>query len=127
MPRGILVRERHFDYSRNMEIITAVASLSALAQNTRLGAYRLLVQAGPEGLCAGDIAVRLDVPAATLSFHLKELLRTGLVTARQSGRQVIYSTDFVVMHELISYLSENCCGSDATVCAPSSQKKATGN
>jgi ArsR family transcriptional regulator len=110
-----------------MEVITAVASLSALAQNTRLGAYRLLVQAGPEGLCAGDIAARLDVPAATLSFHLKELLRTGLVRARQSGRQVIYSTDFVVMHELISYLSEKCCGSEPAVCAPTGQQETLEN
>lgn len=106
-----------------MEIITAVASLGALAQNTRLAAYRLLVQTGEEGLCAGDIGARLDIPAATLSFHLKELLRTGLVNSRQDGRRVIYSANFSVMHNLIDYLSENCCGTDASACAPATGKK----
>jgi ArsR family transcriptional regulator len=114
---------KHFDYSKNMESNPAVASLGALAQNTRLAAYRLLVQAGEEGLCAGDIGTRLDIPAATLSFHLKELLRTGLVTSRQDGRRVIYSASFAVMHSLVDYLSENCCGTDASACAPATGKR----
>jgi ArsR family transcriptional regulator len=106
-----------------MEIITAVASLAALAQNTRLATYRLLVQAGEEGVCAGDIGTRLDIPAATLSFHLKELLRTGLVSSRQEGRRIIYSANFSVMHKLIDFLSENCCGTDASACAPAEESR----
>lgn len=96
----------------------AVHALSALAQETRLAIFRLLVQAGPAGLVAGQIAEALDVPAATLSFHLKTLSHGGLVRGRQEGRFVRYVAEFEAMHGLIGYLSENCCGADAAVCAP---------
>jgi len=93
-----------------------VDALSALAQETRLKAYRLLVEAGPEGLSAGRIGEELDLPPATLSFHLAHLARTGLVKSRQDGRFVIYSTDFENMNQLVGYLTENCCAGRS--CAP---------
>lgn len=102
-----------------MEKDQAVRALAALAQDTRLSVFRLLVQAGPVGLAAGEIAARLGVPPATLSFHLKELARADLVCARQEGRFHYYAADFAAMHALIDYLSENCCGSTRTACAPS--------
>ena len=99
-----------------------VDALAALAQETRLKAYRLLVEAGPEGLPAGRIGEELELPPATLSFHLAHLARTGLVKSRQEGRFVIYSADFQNMNQLVGYLTENCCGGRA--CAPSSGRKA---
>lgn len=96
----------------------AVAALSALAQENRLAVFRLLVQAGPEGRVVGQIAEALALPAATLSFHLKTLSHAGLVSHRQEGRFVRYIADFEAMHQLIDYLSENCCGSTAAACAP---------
>ena len=100
-----------------------VAALAALAQETRLAAFRLLVQAGEEGVAAGDIALRLEVPAATLSFHLKELSRAGLVAGRQAGRSVIYRARFDVMDDLIAYLTDNCCQGGA--CLPKTAMVAT--
>jgi ArsR family transcriptional regulator, arsenate/arsenite/antimonite-responsive transcriptional repressor len=100
-----------------MESKQAIAALAALAQETRLSIFRLLVQAGEEGRAAGDIAQSLGVPPATLSFHLKELARAGLVSGRQAGRSIIYRADFQAMHGLIDYLSENCCGGQP--CKPS--------
>jgi len=99
----------------------AVDALAALAQETRLKVYRLLVEAGPAGLSAGLIGEELDLPPATLSFHLAHLARTGLVRSRQEGRFVIYSTDFQNMNELVGYLTENCCGGRS--CAPSTTRK----
>lgn len=92
-----------------MEISQAVISLAALAQETRLSVFRLLVEAGPEGLPAGEVARALDVPAATLSFHLKELSHAGLVTSRQAGRFVFYAAHFEHMAALMSFLTRNCC------------------
>ncbi len=109
----------YFDTIGNMKTTQAVSALSALAQNSRLAIFRLLVQAGPEGLVAGQIGERLELPPATLSFHLKTLAQSGLVQGRQEGRFVRYLADFEAMHGLIDYLSENCCGSDRSVCAPS--------
>jgi len=94
----------------------AIDALAALAQESRLKVYRLLVEAGPEGLPAGRIGEELDLPPATLSFHLAHLARTGLVRSRQEGRYVIYSADFQNMNQLVGYLTENCCGGRA--CAP---------
>jgi ArsR family transcriptional regulator len=103
-----------------MEMTQAVSALAALAQETRLAIHRLLVEAGPEGLSAGRIGERLDLPPATLSFHLAQLARAGLARGRQDGRFVIYSADFESMNALVGYLTENCCGGRA--CAPSSSK-----
>jgi len=98
----------------------ALLALSALAQESRLAIFRLLVRTGPGGLVVGRIAETLEIPAATLSFHLKALARGGLVTQRQEGRFVRYAADFEAMHGLIDYLSENCCGDTAAACAPPS-------
>ena len=92
-----------------MEIKAAVSSLSALAQETRLAVFRLLVQAGPEGVPAGAVSTKLEVAPATLSFHLKELSHAGLVTARQEGRFIYYAADFEHMAALMSFLTQNCC------------------
>ena len=102
-----------------MEMMQAVDALAALAQESRLKAYRLLVEAGPGGLAAGRIGEELDLPAATLSFHLAHLARTGLVKSRQEGRFIFYSADFQNMNQLVGYLTENCCG--ARSCAPTSK------
>lgn len=103
-----------------MESKTAVNRLSALAQDTRLAIYRLLVQSGPDGMCVGDIATRLLTPAPTLSFHLKELSHADLVHSRQEGRFIFYAPNFDVMNELLGYLTENCCGGAPceVACAP---------
>ncbi len=96
-----------------MEMKEAIQSLSALAQSTRLSIFRLLVQAGPEGMAAGSIGEKLDLPPATLSFHLAGLTRAGIARSRQDGRFVIYSADFESMNRLVGYLTENCCGGKA--------------
>ena len=101
-----------------MEIKAAVTALAALAQDTRLAAYRLLVGAGHDGLAAGDIAAQLGVPPATLSFHLKELAHAGLVQSRTEGRFVRYRADFDAMNALVAYLSEHCCGGRPELCPP---------
>src|SRR5690349_18716913 len=93
-----------------METTQAIEALSALAQETRLKVYRLLVEAGPEGLSAGRIGEELELPPATLSFHLAHLARAGLAQSRQDGRFVIYSANFESMNALVGYLTENCCG-----------------
>ena len=107
-----------------METKLAIDALSALAQETRLGIYRLLVRAGPPGLPAGRIGEQLDLPPATLSFHLAHLARAGLAQSRQDGRFVIYSADFDSMNQLLGYLTENCC-SDAGTCSPMPTKLTT--
>jgi DNA-binding transcriptional ArsR family regulator len=99
-----------------MKMNQAVEALGALAQGTRLAIFRLLVEAGPKGLAAGRIGAKLDLPPATLSFHLSHLARAGLATGRQEGRFVIYTADFKAMIELVAYLTENCCG--GAYCGP---------
>lgn len=94
-----------------METITAVTALGALAHETRLQIFRLLVRAGAEGLAVGRIAEALGVEAnGRLSFHLKELVAAGLASARQQGRFIYYSTNYAAMNELLRYLTEDCCG-----------------
>ncbi|HUI34522.1 MAG TPA: helix-turn-helix domain-containing protein [Stellaceae bacterium] len=100
-----------------MDKPAAIAALGALAQETRLDAYRLLVTQGPEGLPAGVIADRVRVLPASLTFHLKELQHAGLITQRRLGRQLIYAAEYRAMTELLAYLTENCCGRGAP-CAP---------
>ena len=108
-----------------MKTPQAVKALAALAQDTRLAIYRMLVQQGPEGLSAGTIAERLDLPGATLSFHLKELANAGMVESRQDGRFVFYSANYEQMNGLLGYLTENCCQGEgcATACVPTPQLK----
>jgi DNA-binding transcriptional ArsR family regulator len=98
-----------------MEKNAALAALGALAQETRLDLFRLLVTVGPEGLPAGVIANRLGVLPASLSFHLQQLAHAGLIAQRRLGRQLIYSAEYGAMNELLLYLTENCCGRDAVV------------
>ena len=112
----MLDKRRHFHDSRNMETMQALQSLSALAQESRLSIFRLLVQAGREGMAAGAIGEALDLPPATLSFHLAGLTRAGLAQSRQDGRFIIYSASFENMNALVAFLTENCCGGAA--CGP---------
>ena len=93
-----------------MESQAAVARLAALAHDTRLGLFRRLVQAGPEGLTPGELSAEFALAPATLSFHLKTLSQAGLLAGRQDGRSIHYRVDVAVMNELLGYLSENCCG-----------------
>ncbi len=93
-----------------METKDAVTALAALAQESRLQVYRLLVQAGPAGLAAGKISESTGIPPSSLSFHLKELSHARLVNTRQDGRFVIYGAEFATMHALLEFLTANCCG-----------------
>src|ERR1700757_942114 len=92
-----------------MEKTTAVAALAALAQDNRLDVFRLLVQAGSEGMPAGAVATALDLPANTLTFHFDRLRLAGLVTVRREGRSMIYAAQYDTMRALLNYLTENCC------------------
>jgi DNA-binding transcriptional ArsR family regulator len=103
-----------------MEKKEVIAALAALAQDTRLDVFRLLVQAGPEGMPAGQIGERLHLPSATLSFHLNQLRHAGLVTFRREGRSLIYATEYAAMNGLLAYLTENCCQGDASTCGAGS-------
>ena len=96
----------------------AVLALEGLASEPRLGIFRLLVVAGPDGLPAGRIAARMKLPAPTLSFHLAQLKNAGLITCRRDGRSLIYAADFAATNGLVEFLTENCCGGDAAQCAP---------
>lgn len=97
-----------------MESKSALLALSALAQDTRLRIFRMLIEAGPTGLVVGDIGAGLHTSPATLSFHLKELTHAELITARQAGRFIYYAANFVQMNALIEFLTENCCARDGT-------------
>jgi DNA-binding transcriptional ArsR family regulator len=100
-----------------MKAKQAVSALSAIAHDSRLAIYRMLVEEGPQGLAAGDIAARLAMPPSSLTFHLQQMLHAGLVTQRRLGRQLIYAADYTSMNDLIAYLTENCCGGTSQ-CAP---------
>lgn len=99
-----------------MEEKQALSCLSALAHETRLAIFRLLVQQGPSGLPAGEIALRLAVPSPTLSFHLKELERAGLIQATRQQRQIIYATDYPGMRSLIDFIMRDCCQGHPELC-----------
>jgi DNA-binding transcriptional ArsR family regulator len=109
-----------------MELNQAVKSLAALAQESRLAVYKMLVQAGPAGMTAGRISEQLGISASALSFHMKELTHASLVTSRQEGRYVIYSAQIASMNDLLTYLTENCCGGNpcspvSVACKPESE------
>jgi len=99
-----------------MKPAQVVKALAALAQPTRLAIYRLLVARGPEGMAAGQVAERLKVSPATLSFHFRTLSHAGLLDSRQDGRFVYYAANFAVMNGMVDYLTENCCGGNADQC-----------
>lgn len=99
-----------------MQSDSIVRSLAALAQEHRLAAFRLLVQAGPEGMAAGALAEALGIPASSLSFHLAQLSHAGLVSQRRVSRSIIYAADYAAMNVLLSYLTENCCA--GATCTP---------
>lgn len=102
-----------------MNSTDAIAALGSLAQEHRLAIFRLLVQAGPEGMAAGAIAEALGVPNSSLSFHLAHLHRAGLIGQQRQSRSLIYSADYEAMNALVGFLTENCCAGSA--CAPSAQ------
>ncbi len=102
-----------------METDHALEALAALAHAVRLAVFRLLVQAGPDGLPAGRIAELMETPASSLSFHLKELTHAGLVSQERQGRNLIYRASFATMNDLLAYLTENCCGGNP--CSPISR------
>lgn len=109
---------RQFRYFRIMEIRNAVAALSALAHEGRLTVFRMLVQAGAEGIAAGEIARRLDVPPNTLSSNLNILSNASLVESRREGRSIIYTARYRDMTELLEYLIQDCCDGSPEICAP---------
>ncbi len=104
-----------------MDAGQVIGALNALAHETRLRVFRMLVERGPDGLPAGFIAQRLDMPPSSLTFHLQQMAGAGLIVQRRLSRQLFYSADFTVMNGLVGYLTENCCGgqSCAPVCEPS--------
>src|ERR1700742_3071537 len=110
-----------------MKTPQVIGALSALAHEHRLAIYRLLVQRGPEGLPAGAIGERVGLVPSSLTFHLQNLQRAGLIAQRRESRQLIYSADFAVMNGLVGYLTENCCGNStaecATTCVPAPSAK----
>lgn len=107
-----------------METTQALQSLSALAQESRLSIFRLLVQAGPTGMAAGAIGEKLELPPATLSFHLAGLTRAGLAQSRQEGRFVIYSADYTAMNALVGFLTDNCCQGAKCEATPRTRRSA---
>jgi ArsR family transcriptional regulator len=102
-----------------MKTAAVIEALDGLAHEHRLAIYRLLVQRGPEGLPAGIIGQRVGLLPSSLTFHLQNLQRAGLIAQRRESRQLIYSADFAVMNDLVGYLTENCCGNGSTECSPS--------
>jgi ArsR family transcriptional regulator len=107
-----------------MEKLDAVAALAALAQDNRLDVYRLLVQAGPDGMPAGQVAAALGLPPNTLTFHFDRLRMAGLVSVRRDGRSMIYAAQYDHMNALIAFLTENCCAGAPAACAPTVCKPA---
>jgi len=107
-----------------MEQKQIIEALAALAQETRLNIFRLLVRTGPDGLPAGQIAEALELPATTLSFHLNQLRQAGLIDYRRESRSLIYAAEYDAMDGLISYLTENCCQGAALACGPVAAKLA---
>lgn len=107
---------QYFDNLGNMKTKNAVSALGALAQESRLEIFRLLVRKGTIGMAAGDLSNHFGMPPATMSFHLKELSNAGLLISRRESRSVIYSADYNQMQKLLSFLMENCCADDGAKC-----------
>lgn len=101
-----------------MKITQAVTALTALAQESRLQIFRLLVRKGADGLAAGEIAEKLNIPGATLTFHLKELVHAGLIESRREGRSIRYSLKIAGMRDLLTFLTEDCCQGQPELCGP---------
>src|SRR5919197_1348449 len=108
-----------------MERSEAIAALAALAQEHRLETYRLLVQAGPDGIAAGEVAATIGLPPNTLTFHFDRLRQAGLVTVRREGRSMIYAARYDTMNALLAYLSKNCCKGVGGKCASQSWTPST--
>jgi ArsR family transcriptional regulator len=106
-------------YRINVKTSSVIAALGALAHQHRLAIFRLLVERGPAGLPAGGIAERVGLAPSSLTFHLQNLQRAGLIAQRRESRQLFYSADFKAMEELVGYLTENCCAESGAVCAAS--------
>lgn len=101
-----------------MDTKTAVSALAALAHESRLAIFRLLIQVGPQGLAASKISEQLNIQPSSLSFHLKELSHAGLAASRQEGRFVIYAAQFDTMNALMAFMSDNCCGGNPCMPVP---------
>ena len=99
-----------------MEKSDVIAALAALAQDTRLDIFRFLVEAGPDGVAAGQVGERLGIPSATLSFHLNQMRHAGLISSRRESRSIIYAADYEAMNELMAYLTDNCCSGHPDLC-----------
>ena len=110
-----------------MKSLDAIAALSALASEARLAVFRLLVKRGPDGYTPSELIDRLEVPAPTLSFHLKELVRAGLIVSRRDGRNLYYSPDLERMSALVGFLTENCCSLADEACGTDCQPVAAGS
>ena len=108
-----------------MKKTDVIAALAALAQDNRLDVFRLLVEAGPEGMPAGAVATALDLAPNTLTFHFDRLRTAGLVTVRREGRSMIYAAQFETMNALLGYLTENCCAGKFEACGPLSREPKT--
>lgn len=114
----------YFYNIKNMKQTTAVNAFAALGHETRLGIYRLLVEAGPDGLPASEIAEKLSIGPSNLTFHVAHLERASLVRSRRDGRWVIYSADFGAMGDLVDFLTQKCCGGHPEVCRSTSKARA---
>lgn len=114
--RHCLTLELYFNTIGNMKSTDTIRALSALAQESRLEVFRLLVRQGPGGMAAGELSAKLGIPPATMSFHLKELTHAGLITSRRQSRSIIYSADYARMKRLIDFLLENCCADNGGKC-----------
>jgi ArsR family transcriptional regulator len=105
-----------------MDKMDVIAALAALAQEHRLAVFRLLVQAGPDGMAAGEVASRVGIAPNTLSFHFDRLRHAGLVSVARNGRSLIYAARYETMNDLLAYLTDNCCGGRPELCAPIRRK-----
>jgi ArsR family transcriptional regulator len=114
--RANLTKRQHFDNIGNMKTIDAVKALGALAQESRLEVFRLLVRKGANGMAAGELSDHFGLPPATMSFHLKELTNAGLIASRRESRSIIYSANYNNMQALLNFLLENCCADNGGKC-----------